>query len=498
MNMKNKFKKIVSGLLIGIFSLSIGGLIANATQNFTPVQVTQPSYLKLGIGPSDTSIRITGLLSNTTLLTMTNFGIKGYGTLDPNNSGNSETIDFTGIVNNLDGTETLTGVDRGISNVYPYTASVSNTHSHSANSIFVVSNTAQYYSNFLSNINDATITSSYIYSSTTPPRYDFDPVWGSFSNESLASVAYVNSVAFQGAPTSTESIAGISRLATKLQQASTTDLGANIPLVLQAKYATSSPGSNAGLFTLILQNDGKISQNALNGTLENYTFNASTTLAATTTIAASSTTTAPLILNGIKYGFPSSQAASTTLATDGQGNLTWSLPNWDLIATTTLSGSIATTTLSFPARQNIMILVNASESAAVGGGVLNLQFNSDTTATYGANYTTNNGSLTAVAENTLKNIVLNGSNGTVIPATGGLASLIIDIPYNIAAQRKLFDWRMTLDGGAALATPFVSGAGVWNNSSAPITSVSIGAGFITSGSPTLQSGTSIQVYGSKI
>jgi len=81
----------------------------------------------------------------------------------------------------------------------------------------------------------------------------------SASSTELMSKDYIDNLANQGASTSTESLGGISQLATQLQMASSTDLGTDIPLVLQAKYATSTPQVN-GLYTPISQNNGYLHQ----------------------------------------------------------------------------------------------------------------------------------------------------------------------------------------------------------------------------------------------
>lgn len=86
----------------------------------------------------------------------------------------------------------------------------------------------------------------------------------------LVTKQYVDTVGLQGAPTSTESTGGISELATQIEMASTTDLGATRPLVLQAKYATSTC-QVAGLYIPVTQNNGKLSNVCLDLT-QNYTW----------------------------------------------------------------------------------------------------------------------------------------------------------------------------------------------------------------------------------
>lgn len=107
----------------------------------------------------------------------------------------------------------------------------------------------------------------------------------------LVSALYADSIANQGAATSSETASGISQLATKLEQASSTDNGVNDPLVLQAKYATSSSnGTVSALHTIISNNAGKLAQNWIDLT-EAFTFTNNVTLSAKSLIGCTQTLT---------------------------------------------------------------------------------------------------------------------------------------------------------------------------------------------------------------
>lgn len=130
--------------------------------------------------------------------------------------------------------------------------------------------------------------------------------------------------------------------------ASSTPTTANTPYVLQAQYATSSPGY-AGLWSVVTNNAGKIAQGFLDLT-ETFLFTASTTLTATTSISASNVNSKALILNGLAYAMPSVRAASSTvLMENGSGSLSWnSTFNQKFYlntATGAISASSATTTI---------------------------------------------------------------------------------------------------------------------------------------------------------
>jgi microcystin-dependent protein len=91
-------------------------------------------------------------------LTMaTSFGTKGYGTLEPGNNTLEEQISFTGLVNNANGTTTLTGV-KSVTFGEPYTETSGLAKTHAGSSTFVISNTSGYYGEFAIKQNDEDIT----------------------------------------------------------------------------------------------------------------------------------------------------------------------------------------------------------------------------------------------------------------------------------------------------------------------------------------------------
>ena len=118
-------------------------------------------------------------------------------------------------------------------------------------------------------LNGATSSGIIVYSSAP----SFQP-----GSNQLITANYADGIAAQGAATSSESAGGISILATAIRQASSTDLGANQPLVLQAKYASSTPrlgcngtATRGALCTVIAQNHGMIHPNFL-ATTSSYTY----------------------------------------------------------------------------------------------------------------------------------------------------------------------------------------------------------------------------------
>lgn len=293
-----------------------------------------------------------------------------YGTIDPQNNTSKEFISFSGIVQNNDGTATLTGVVRGLAFSYPFTASSTLAQPHSGQSIFILSNPPQLYNQFYNLNNVSTSTNVLIFSSTTPPRLDSVAVQASgtyiATTSEFVTWAGLQAVTLSGATNATEVVKGISELATVIEQASSTALGGTgASLVTQAKYSTSTPirgcdgtAIAGALCSVIARNNGTLFPNWIGtSTLDTYNFAgpfamASSSMTATTSISANSLTNGIFSLNGVGYKFPATRgASSTTLTENGSGTLTWLTPqNSVLFATTTPSAlpntTSATTTIA--------------------------------------------------------------------------------------------------------------------------------------------------------
>lgn len=101
-------------------------------------------------------------------LAMTNFGTKGYATIEPGSRDQEEQISFTGVTQNVNGTATLTGVSN-VGFLYPYTETANLAKSHAGNTKFIITNTSGFYDNFTNKNNDETIAngSLWVFPSTT-------------------------------------------------------------------------------------------------------------------------------------------------------------------------------------------------------------------------------------------------------------------------------------------------------------------------------------------
>ncbi len=130
---------------------------------FKYVQAQPFSLAGAGAIIGDTSIILksfTGI--DGALLTLTDFGTIGYGTLEPGNGELEEQISFTGVTQNTNGTATLTGV-KTVLFVDPYTETSGLAKTHAGSTEFVISNTAGFYAKLTSKADDETITGKWTF-----------------------------------------------------------------------------------------------------------------------------------------------------------------------------------------------------------------------------------------------------------------------------------------------------------------------------------------------
>lgn len=284
-----------------------------------------------GAGATDTSITLTSFKQpvNQYPLSMADFGDIAYLTLEPGNTTRQEFISFTGVTQNSDGTATLTGVTRGLAFVSPYTASSTIRKSHPGGSDAVISNPPQFYERFLNTFNSATSSGEHVWSSTTPPRYDVDPsnhragTYVSTTSE-FASVRFVLATGAGANVSATEAVRGEVELATQLEMSSSTATGGTgASLILQSRYATSSPSSVCGRCTPITGNNGKLSQSFWDLT-QAFTWTAHHIFSSVFVTNSSSTnaTTTNIYISGTPSGNIANTASTSVWTADG----TWTKP----------------------------------------------------------------------------------------------------------------------------------------------------------------------------
>lgn len=196
---------------------------------------------------------------------------------------------------------------------------------------------------------------------------------------------------------------------------------------------------------------------------------------------ASSTVANPLILNGVSYAFPSVDgASSTSLKTDGAGNLSWNTENWVLLASTTLASPTATTTLSVE-NLNAYKIYWYADSDGTGIAPV-LKINSDSTANYGWRYSQNGGADVTKASD---------SHIQVGVSTGNEQIVVIEVFNSPSGEKGVVFQTSSAFTGASVPTR-VSGVGVYNSTNAVNDFT-----FTDKEGDTLNTGTRIIIYGAK-
>jgi len=159
------------------------------TNNINYVQGQKFTLYGSGVTLSASSIQLQKfyLPDGLTAITTAMIGTIGYGVLEPG-TAQEESISFSGVTQNGDGTATLTGVTRGLQFSTPYTNSASLQKAHAGGTIFIITNSAAFYSNFANKNDDETI----------PGAWNF-PVPVSGTNP--ATKAYADALAMGGTTT---------------------------------------------------------------------------------------------------------------------------------------------------------------------------------------------------------------------------------------------------------------------------------------------------------
>lgn len=310
--------------------LLILGLAMSATVLFSSVQKATPVAGSFNPTGGSTYLLQSSISSSQTTITLTSFTEPGsgipytmtylgsnieYGTLSPS-SGNSEFIAFTNIVQNTNGTATLTGVTRGQART-PGTggcvASSTLAHAYPGQTQFVLSNTPCFYSQYAVKQNDETISGLYTF---TQPPIGINP---------------------GGQPNASETVNGVSELATAAESGAGTSVGGTgARLVLPASLATSTPTASCSAFCVAIATAGKLSQSFLNLTQQ---FNFSSLFA--TNASSTNATTTKLWITGITNSIVKTDSAGQTIA---------AVPGVDY---STGSYSFATSTLTIPSTGSI-------------------------------------------------------------------------------------------------------------------------------------------------
>lgn len=311
--MKSSASVLLSAFIATVISFGAGAFVLNHTkapQQFGAFNPTGSGtyLLQSSISSTQTTIPLTSFTEPGSNIPYTmaylNSSIE-YGTIAPS-SGNSEFIAFTGITQNSNGTATLTGVTRGQARSPGNAGCIASStlaHAYSGQTQFTLTNTPCFYSQYAVKANDETITGLYTFSQ---PPVGINP---------------------GGQPNASETVSGISELATAAESGAGTSIGGTgARLVLPASLATSTPTVSCSAFCVVIATAGKISESFINfAVTKTYTalntFTGGLTSTGTTTVSCASLTTNPCVFNGVAIKWPSSNTVGV-YRNDGLGNIT--------------------------------------------------------------------------------------------------------------------------------------------------------------------------------
>ncbi len=142
------------------------------------------------------------------VLTMSNFGSKGYGTCEPD-TNNEEGFTFTGITANGNGTYSLTGVSTILASS-PYTETSGLIRQHAGGTKVVITDNVAFWNTFVNKNNTATINAIHTFATGATPLVTDQPT----TNLQVANKLYVDTVTINGAPDASTTTKGITKLST--------------------------------------------------------------------------------------------------------------------------------------------------------------------------------------------------------------------------------------------------------------------------------------------
>jgi len=255
-----------------------------------------------------------------------------YLTLEPGNRSKQEIASCTTVVQNSNGTATLSGCTRGLSPIPPFTASTTLQFAHGGNSSVIFSDPPQFHNQYTAKTNDEFV--SGLWSFTTPPIIEGTGFTAATTTSQVASRAYVNSVAAQGAATSTVTNGGIVELATGAEAAAGLPIDLVKPLVLDTSISSSTRRDGDSNRVVVTNSSGFIDPTLIatssSGGATQLLLDIGTIRlgAATTTVNNLSATSSGLKINGVYLNFPSTQpASSTSLTVDANGVVVFGAPS---------------------------------------------------------------------------------------------------------------------------------------------------------------------------
>lgn len=156
------------------------------------------------------------------VLTMADFGSKGYITCEPDTT-NEEALSFTGITANANGTYALTGVSTILAKS-PYTETAGTVRAHSGGTKVVVTDNVGFWNTFINKNNDETVTGKYTFpNGANRPILDADTDTATAAG--LVTLGQLSRQAISGASNASTTVKGIVELPTQAEVDARTTTG---------------------------------------------------------------------------------------------------------------------------------------------------------------------------------------------------------------------------------------------------------------------------------
>lgn len=159
------------------------------------------------------------------------FGSIGFGTMEPGNGNLEEQISFTGLVNNTNGTVTLSGVSN-VTFTYPYTQTSGLFKTHAGSTSFVISNTSGFYDELTSKADDETVTGTWTFPTNDPTRAGIGSDVDTAVATAFVTLGQLSRQAISGASNAATTVKGIVQLSTQAQADAKTTVGSTGALLV--------------------------------------------------------------------------------------------------------------------------------------------------------------------------------------------------------------------------------------------------------------------------
>lgn len=245
--------------IVGSILLVVGlGYFLTKPNLGATLPVAGQTYTLAGSGTTGSATSIT--LSSLTIpqtgyeLQDSDFSDTFYITFEPGNRQRQEIASCTTVVQNVNGTATLSGCTRGLLPFTPFTASSSYQFAHGGGTSVIFSDPPQLFNEFTAKSNNETITGLYTFtqlplSSTSTPT----------DQRQLITLYQFQQATTTGGINGSETAKGVFEGATQAEMALGTEFGATgASLALLSKYATSTR-TGTGNFVIVTAGTGYVS-----------------------------------------------------------------------------------------------------------------------------------------------------------------------------------------------------------------------------------------------